>query len=121
MDPYKAHKIITNPEKYSKAEVKEAQKFADMVNETTAQDKTTGSTRGATMDAPPKKPKMKKKMAKGGYANCGASMPASQKSSQKMAKGGLLKKPDNPGLAKLPTPVRNKMGYMMKGGYAKKK
>ena len=40
---------------------------------------------------------------------------------RKMAKGGMLKKPDNPGLAKLPTPVRNKMGYMMKGGYAKKK
>ena len=76
-------------------------------------------------------PKPKKKMAyggmsrkkynKGGYANCGASVPATQKSSQKMAKGGMLKKPDNPGLAKLPTPVRNKMGYMMKGGYAKKK
>jgi hypothetical protein len=27
----------------------------------------------------------------------------------------------NPGLAKLPSKVRNKMGYMMKGGYAKKK
>jgi len=66
--------------------------------------------------------KMKKqKMNKGGYANCGASMSATQKSTQKMAKGGMLKKPDNPGLAKLPTPVRNKMGYMMKGGYAKKK
>jgi len=75
---------------------------------------------------PPKKkpaePK-KKKMAKGGYANCGASMPAAQKST-KMAYGGMAKKTipaDNPGLAKLPTPVRNKMGYMMKGGYAKKK
>ena len=75
---------------------------------------------------PPKKkpaePK-KKKMAKGGYANCGASMPAAQKST-KMAYGGMAKKTvpaNNPGLAKLPTPVRNKMGYMMKGGYAKKK
>lgn len=26
---------------------------------------------------------------------------------------------DNPGLKKLPTKVRNKMGYMAKGGYAK--
>jgi hypothetical protein len=38
-------------------------------------------------------------------------------------KGGMaLKKVDkekNPGLAKLPTPVRNKMGYMAKGGSAK--
>ena len=84
MDAYKAYQVITNPEKYSKAEVKEAQKFADMVNKTTAQDKTTGSTRGATMDAPPKKPKMKKKMAKGGYVNCGASMKPTQKSSRKM-------------------------------------
>ena len=30
-------------------------------------------------------------------------------------KGGL-KKPTNPGLKKLPTPVRNKMGYMHNGG-----
>jgi hypothetical protein len=64
---------------------------------------------------------MAKKYNKGGYANCGASMPATQSSSKNMAKGGMLKKADNPGLAKLPTPVRNKMGYMMKGGYAKKK
>ena len=63
----------------------------------------------------------KKKMAKGGYANCGASMPATQASSKKMAAGGMMKKPDNPGLKKLPTAVRNKMGYMAKGGYAKKK
>ena len=28
---------------------------------------------------------------------------------------------DNVGLGKLPTPVRNKMGYMKKGGMAKKK
>ena len=28
---------------------------------------------------------------------------------------------ENPGLAKLPTEVRNKMGYMKKGGMAKKK
>ena len=69
--------------------------------------------------APPKRPK--KKMAKGGYANCGASSPATQASTKKMAKGGMLKKPDNPGLKKLPTEVRNKMGYMYGGGYAKKK
>lgn len=44
-----------------------------------------------TMEAPPKKPKKKmykggmssKKYNKGGYANCGASMPATQKSSRK--------------------------------------
>ena len=41
----------------------------------------------------------------------------------KMAKGGALKKAPagNKGLKKLPTSVRNKMGYMKKGGYAKKK
>ena len=75
---------------------------------------------------PPKKkpaePK-KKKMAKGDYANCGASMPATQKAS-KMAVGGMAKKSvpaGNPGLAKLPTQVRNKMGYMSYGGMARKK
>jgi len=37
------------------------------------------------------------------------------------AKGGLeATKPDQKGLKKLPTPVRNKMGYMSKGGMAKK-
>ena len=30
-------------------------------------------------------------------------------------------KKKNPGLAKLPTAVRNKMGFMAKGGVAKKK
>ena len=37
--------------------------------------------------------------------------------------GGALKavdSSDNPGLSKLPTEVRNKMGYMKKGGMAKK-
>jgi hypothetical protein len=34
----------------------------------------------------------------------------------KKAAGGMLKTPDNPGLKKLPTDVRNKMGYMKKGG-----
>jgi hypothetical protein len=42
---------------------------------------------------------------------------------KKCAEGGSLKEVDvseNPGLAKLPTNVRNKMGYMQKGGKAKK-
>lgn len=42
----------------------------------------------------------------------------------KMASGGSLKQVDsseNPGLAKLPTAVRNKMGYAKKGGTVKKK
>jgi hypothetical protein len=42
---------------------------------------------------------------------------------KKCAEGGALKETDaeeNPGLAKLPTDVRNKMGYMRKGGKAKK-
>jgi hypothetical protein len=42
---------------------------------------------------------------------------------KKCAEGGSLKETnaqENPGLAKLPTNVRNKMGYMSKGGKAKK-
>lgn len=42
---------------------------------------------------------------------------------KKCATGGSLKETnpeENPGLAKLPTDVRNKMGYMKKGGKAKK-
>ena len=41
---------------------------------------------------------------------------------RKFKEGGALKKTDaesNPGLAKLPTEVRNKMGYMKKGGDVK--
>lgn len=39
-----------------------------------------------------------------------------------MVKDNLKSVPsDNPGLAKLPETVRNRMGYMAKGGYAKKK
>ena len=38
-----------------------------------------------------------------------------------MKKGGMLKKPTNPGLKKLPTEVRNKMGFMKKGGSVKGK
>ena len=43
--------------------------------------------------------------------------------SKKFGSGGALKavdSSDNPGLSKLPTEVRNKMGYMKKGGMAKK-
>ena len=42
----------------------------------------------------------------------------------KMKSGGALKPVDkakNPGLSKLPTPVRNKMGYQKNGGKVKKK
>ncbi len=42
---------------------------------------------------------------------------------RKMQKGGSLKpvnKSANPGLAKLPTAVRNNMGYMKKGGVKKR-
>jgi hypothetical protein len=43
---------------------------------------------------------------------------------KKFVSGGSLKETDsseNPGLSKLPTEVRNKMGYMKKGGMAMKK
>jgi hypothetical protein len=43
---------------------------------------------------------------------------------KKFGAGGSLKEvdsSDNPGLSKLPTEVRNKMGYMKKGGMAMKK
>ena len=50
--------------------------------------------------------------------------PAMKKGGKILAKeGGMLKPVDkekNPGLSKLPTPVRNKMGYMKKGGQTKK-
>ena len=42
---------------------------------------------------------------------------------QERVKGNNMKKVDekkNPGLAKLPTAVRNKMGYMKKGGMVSK-
>ena len=44
--------------------------------------------------------------------------------SKKFGSGNTLKTKDasdNPGLSKVPTEVRNKMGYMKKGGMAKKK
>ena len=59
----------------------------------------------------------KGKMKKKGMARGGAMM-----KKKGMAMGGL-KKPaaGAKGLKKLPTPVRNKMGYMNKGGTMKKK
>ena len=52
-------------------------------------------------------------MKKGGVAAAAKKVRASG-----MKKGGLksVDKSKNPGLAKLPTSVRNKMGYMKKGG-----
>lgn len=59
--------------------------------------------------------------------NCDKPKGFSQKAhcaSKKMASGGMTMKPvdkeANPGLAKLPEDVRNKMGYMKKGGSTKK-
>tara|TARA_R100000951_G_scaffold77906_1_gene65757 strand:- start:6378 stop:6740 length:363 start_codon:yes stop_codon:yes gene_type:complete len=43
-----------------------------------------------------------------------------EKRRKKMKAGGALKAPANPGLKKLPTKVRNKMGYMKAGGAVKK-
>jgi hypothetical protein len=50
-------------------------------------------------------------------------MKAAGKKPKKMAAGGGLKEvpEDNTGLSKLPTDVRNKMGYMKEGGKAKSK
>jgi len=58
---------------------------------------------------------------KGGLAQQAATaiaMKAAGKKPKKMAEGGELKEvpEDNPGLSKLPTEVRNKMGYMKQGG-----
>jgi hypothetical protein len=62
--------------------------------------------------------------AKGGLAQQAATAIAMKEAGtkpKKMAEGGSLKEVDseeNPGLAKLPTEVRNKMGYMKEGGPA---
>jgi len=62
------------------------------------------------------------RFAKGGLAKQAATAIAMKKAGikpKKMATGGSLKEVDsgeNPGLAKLPTDVRNKMGYMKDGG-----
>ena len=57
--------------------------------------------------------------------NMGGMMEARKKGmGLKMANGGSALKPvppDNKGLAKLPTPVRNKMGFMKDGGMVKKR
>jgi hypothetical protein len=58
---------------------------------------------------------------KGGLAKQAATaiaMKAAGKKPKKMASGGELKEvpEDNAGLSKLPTEVRNKMGYLKKGG-----
>ena len=50
-------------------------------------------------------------------------MKTTNKKPKKMQSGGSLKPVDsskNPGLSKLPTAVRNKMGYQKKGGAMKK-
>ena len=59
---------------------------------------------------------------KGGLAKQAATAIAMKEAGKKpknMAEGGALKEVDaeeNPGLSKLPTEVRNKMGYMKEGG-----
>jgi hypothetical protein len=63
---------------------------------------------------------------KGGLAQQAATaiaMKAAGKKPKKMAAGGELKEvpEENTGLSKLPTEVRNKMGYMKEGGQAKSK
>ena len=66
---------------------------------------------------------VRKPMQMGGMAmSANPMMPRTQQGMQpamgmpKMADGGKLKEPTNPGLKKLPKPVRNKMGYMAGGG-----
>ena len=61
----------------------------------------------------PYRPRPMQKMMGGGVAEAAKKVRASG-----MKKGGLkpVDKSKNPGLAKLPTSVRNKMGYMKKGG-----
>ena len=51
----------------------------------------------------------KKKMMRGGMAK------------KKMARGGAMKPAPNKGAASLPKGVRNKMGFMKRGGVANKK
>ena len=63
---------------------------------------------------------------KGGLAQQAATaiaMKAAGKKPKKMAAGGELKEvpEENTGLSKLPTEVRNKMGYMKEGGKTKSK
>ena len=66
---------------------------------------------------------------KAGQGKAGGGMMEMRKKGMglKMAKGGPVDSslkpvpPDNKGLAKLPTPVRNKMGFMKDGGMVKKR
>ena len=51
----------------------------------------------------------KKKMMRGGMAK------------KKMSRGGAMKPAPNKGAASLPKSVRNKMGFMKRGGVTKKK
>ena len=76
-----------------------------------------GKMGGGMMDRYKKGGMSKKKMMGGGVAEAARRVRASE-----MKKGGLkaVDKEKNPGLAKLPTRVRNKMGYMKRGGKAKK-
>jgi hypothetical protein len=89
------------------------------------------SSRGMGAISPSKMPDGKRKARrddtdfteykKGGLAKQAATaiaMKEAGKKPKKMAEGGELKEvpDDNPGLSKLPTDVRNKMGYMKKGG-----
>ena len=63
-----------------------------------------------------------RKMYKAGSSNPKAMMSAKQKIEKTFKPKKNLKKVDskkNPGLAKLPTKVRNKMGFMKKGGAVK--
>jgi len=57
--------------------------------------------------------KPKAKMMRGGGA--------ATKKKPAMARGGTLKPAPNKGAASLPKPVRNKMGFMKRGGMASKK
>ena len=65
------------------------------------------------------------KAAKEKKANKGKQTPSEakamlEKKKKGMKAGGALKAPASPGLKKLPTKVRNKMGYMKAGGAVKK-
>jgi len=94
------------------------------------------SSRGMGAISPSKMPKGKKEARKddtdftqykkGGLAKQAATaiaMKAAGKKPKKMAEGGELKEvpENNVGLSKLPTEVRNKMGYMKDGGKTKSK
>jgi hypothetical protein len=94
------------------------------------------ASRGMGAISPSKMPKGKKEprkddtdftqFKKGGLAKQAATaiaMKAAGKKPKKMSAGGELKEvpDDSKGLAKLPTDVRNKMGFMKEGGQAKSK